>query len=66
MMFLVCSFGIWAGTSMSFSDGRKSPPHQANNAFTHGCAFEHNVTQAHPLLCIDSPNGRTFYPCDTK
>ncbi len=42
----VCPFGIWAGTSMLFSGGRTSPPHWANNAFTHGCAFEHTTILA--------------------
>jgi len=40
---------IWASTSMSFSDGGTSSSHQANKAFTHGCAFEHIVTPIRPL-----------------
>jgi hypothetical protein len=42
-------FGIWTGTSMLFSGGGTSPPHWANNAFTHGCAFEHTIILACPL-----------------
>jgi len=42
-------FGIWADISMSFSGVGTSPPHQANSAFTHGCAFEHIVTLVRPL-----------------
>jgi hypothetical protein len=41
------SFGILVGTSMLFSGG--GPPHQANNAFTYGCVFEHITTLVHPL-----------------
>jgi hypothetical protein len=36
--------GIWASTSILFSDGGTSLTHQVNNAFTCGCAFEHIVT----------------------
>ncbi len=39
-------FGIWVGASMLFSGGGTSPPHWANNAFTHGCAFEHSTIPA--------------------
>jgi hypothetical protein len=47
--FFVHPFGIWVGTSMSFSGGGTSPPHWANNAFTHGCAPEHTTTPTYPL-----------------
>jgi len=40
---------IWASTSMSFSDGGTSSSHQANKAFTHGCALEHIVIPTRPL-----------------
>jgi len=47
--FFVHPSGIWVDTSMLFSGGRTSPPHQTNNAFTRGCVFEHNVTPICPL-----------------
>jgi hypothetical protein len=48
-MSFVHPFRIWADTSMSFSGVGTSPPHQANNAFTRGCAFEHTITLVRPL-----------------
>jgi hypothetical protein len=62
----VHSFEIWVGTSKLFSGGGASPPHQANNAFTHGCVFEHTTILAHLLPSYWCPNGRAFYPCDIK
>jgi hypothetical protein len=39
----------WASTSMSFNGGGTNLPYHANKAFTHGYAFQHNITLALPL-----------------
>jgi hypothetical protein len=56
----------WVGISMLFSGGRTNPTHWANRAFTHGYALEHIVTLKAHYHHIDSPNGRTVYPCSMK
>jgi hypothetical protein len=48
-MSFIHPFEIWASISMSFSDGGTSSSHQANKAFTHGCALEHIVTPTRSL-----------------
>jgi len=47
--FSVHPFGIWVGTSMSFSGGGTSPPLQGNKAFNRGCDFEHITIPIRPL-----------------
>jgi len=40
---------------MLFNDERINPPHRTNEAFTHGCAFEHIVTPICPLPSYQYP-----------
>jgi hypothetical protein len=46
---------LGGASSMSFSGGRISLPHQPNKAFTRGCVFEHIASLAHPLLSYQKP-----------
>jgi len=51
---------------MSFNDGKINPPYQANEAFTHGCAFEHTINSNSPIAIISIPQMGAFYPCSMK
>jgi hypothetical protein len=39
--FSIHPYKKWVNTSMLFTNGRTSSPHQANKAFTRGCALEY-------------------------
>jgi len=52
----------WTSTSMEFGGGRTSLPHQANKAFTYGCALKHTTTPTGPLPSYRWPSWKNNVP----